>query len=127
MTEGQTDQSWNFIKEKDGIKIYNRSEPNTNLKSYRGEADFKTDLNKICSRLGNLDNLDWWDDDIKEVTILHHERDKLIHYYVVYGAPWPVTDRDLCVQVHITKDAEAGSMVVFSEPYVVPLRKRLTI
>jgi len=117
MAECQTDQSWNFIKEKDGIKIYTRTEPNTNLKSYKGEADFNTTMNKLYARLGNLDNLDWWDDDIKEIKIMHHERDKLIHYYIVYDAPWPVTDRDLCVQAHITKDASAGSMIVKADPY----------
>ena len=32
-------QSWDFIKEKDGIKIYTRVEAGKSLKSYRGITD----------------------------------------------------------------------------------------
>lgn len=109
-------QSWKLLKEKDGIAVYTRYEPNTNLKSFKGETEFKTTMKKLCACLGNLDNLDWWDDDIEEVNILHHQRDKLIQYYIVYDAPWPVTDRDLCVQSRITKDEAAGSMIVKADP-----------
>ena len=110
-------QSWKLVKEKDGIEVYTRDEPSTNLKSFKGEAEFKTTMTKLCACLGNLDNLDWWDDDIKEINIMHHERDKFIHYYIVYDSPWPVADRDLCVEAHITKDTVAGSMIVKADPY----------
>jgi hypothetical protein len=117
MAEGQTDRPWNFIKEKDGIKIYTRNEPNSDLKSFKGETDFTTNMNKLCSRIGNLDNLDWWDDDVKELTILHHERDELIRYYFIYDSPWPFADRDLCVEATITKDTVAGLLTVHAAPY----------
>lgn len=117
VTTSSLGQCWKLAKEKDGIHIYTSDEPNTNLKSFKGEADLKTTMHKLCACLGNLDNLNWWDDDIKQVDILHHERDKLIQYYIVYDSPWPVTDRDLCVQSHIIKNTAEGSMVVEAEPY----------
>jgi hypothetical protein len=111
-------QPWKLVKEKDGIKVYTRNEPSSDLKSFKGEADFNTDMKKLCSRIGNLDNLDWWDDDVKELNILHHERDKLIQYYFIYDSPWPFTDRDLCVEANIIKDTDAGLLIVHAVPYL---------
>lgn len=117
-------QTWKLVKDKDGIKVYTRDEPNSNLKSFKGEANFTTNLKYLCARIGNLDNLDWWDDDVKDVKILHHERDKLIRYYFVYDAPWPFTDRELCVEAHITKDPTAGLLIVHATPFVCQIAER---
>ena len=37
-------QEWNFIKEKDGIKIYTRKEGNATLKSFKGITDLHTQM-----------------------------------------------------------------------------------
>ena len=39
-------QGWNFIKEKDGIKIYTRNQPNSQLKSLKA----KLHLKPMCTR-----------------------------------------------------------------------------
>ena len=67
-------QSWNFIKEKDGIKIYTRKEANSSLKSFKGEAYLHTQMEKVTSLIGNVKNFDWWDDDITEIKVLLNEK-----------------------------------------------------
>jgi hypothetical protein len=120
-------QAWKLVKEKDGIKVYTRNEPQSDIKSFKGEADFRTDMKKLCSRIGNLDNLDWWDDDVRELKIMHHERDKLIQYYLIYDSPWPFADRDLCVEAHITKDTVAGVLIVQADPYLCGMEEKKDI
>ena len=63
-------QSWNFIKEKDGIKIFTRKELNSSLKSFKGETTFRADINKLSLILGSAKHLDWWDKDISEIKVL---------------------------------------------------------
>ena len=109
-------QAWDFIKEKEGIKIYTRMEKNSSLKSFKGVVDIRTDMDKVCNLLGNVKNVDWWDKNLREIRVLLYEKDKHIQYYLVYGAPWPVTDRDLCVDATITTDPVTGIRTVYSVP-----------
>lgn len=109
-------QEWNFVKERDGIKIFTRNEKNSCLKSFRGEADVKTCIEKIYEMIGNVQNVDWWDDDISELQILSQQKDEFVNYYLVYDVPWPLMDRDLCVQAHIRTDREKGCRTVYAEP-----------
>ena len=46
-------QKWEFIKEKEGIKIYTRKDAGSVLKSFRGEADLQTTMEKVCNLIGN--------------------------------------------------------------------------
>ena len=109
-------QKWDFIKEKEGIKIYTRKEPGNVLKSFRGEVDLHTGMDKVCNLIGNVKNVDWWDKNLREINVLLYEKDKHIQYYLVYGAPWPVTDRDLCVDATITTDPVTGIRTIYSVP-----------
>jgi hypothetical protein len=99
-----TGQAWNFVKEKDGIKIYTRKEPGNSLKSFKGEADIYAPVEKVYNLVGNVKNTGWWDKNVKEIKILYFEKEKKSQYYLVYDAPWPVTDRDLCAEATINTD-----------------------
>lgn len=118
-------QEWNFVKEKDGIKIYTRKENGENLKSFRGEAIFNTTIDKISSKLGTKNNFDWWDDDLRDVKIIDIEEDKYISYYLMYPVPWPLSNRDLCAKASITIDRDNHRKIISAQPIptAVPQRK----
>jgi uncharacterized membrane protein len=101
-------QSWNFIKEKDGIKIYTCEEAGKPLKSYRGVTDINAPAEKIFALMEDINNTDWWDKNLTQIKVLLYEKNKRAQYYLVYDLPWPVTDRDLCVDVSITIDPVTG-------------------
>jgi hypothetical protein len=115
-------QNWDFIKEKDGIRIYTRKEDNSDLKSFRGVADLHTEMSKVMALLGNPKSTEWWTKDVSEVKILAYEPDKLIQYYLVYDVPWPFSDRDLVVESRITIDPVTGKETILAKPMfnVVP-------
>ena len=117
-------QAWTFIKERDGIKIYTRNEQNSSLKSFMGVMDLKTQMKKVTSMIGNVKNTSWWDENVKEVKVLAYEENKYMQYYLVYHAPWPLTDRDLCVEARITIDSVTGCHTIYTVPLpgVVPDR-----
>jgi len=109
-------QQWDFIKEKEGIKIYTRKEANSALKQFKGEVDLHTSLEKVYDLLGNVKNVDWWDKNLREINVLLYEKDKHIQYYLIYGVPWPLADRDLCVDAKITTDPVTGVRTIYSTP-----------
>jgi hypothetical protein len=110
------EEPWKFIKERDGIKIYTRNQESNPVKSFKGEAEFKTTMAKVSQIIGRIESFEWWDDDISEIKVLKYEEEKLIRYYLVYDVPWPLSDRDLCVETIITNDTAAGTRVVYATP-----------
>ena len=73
-------------------------------------------MDKVCNLIGNVKNVDWWDKNLKEINVILYEKDRHIQYYLVYGTPWPLTDRDLCVDAIITTDPETGIRAIYSTP-----------
>ncbi|HZL76369.1 MAG TPA: hypothetical protein VFB97_01585 [Bacteroidales bacterium] len=118
-------QSWDLIKEKDGIKIYTRKEAGKSLKSYRGVTDINAPAEKIYALMENVNNTDWWDKNLTQIKVLLYEKDKRAQYYLVYDLPWPVPDRDLCVDVTITIDPVTGERMITAVSLngVIPERK----
>ncbi len=115
-------QTWNFIKEKDGIRIYTMTPDHSPFKCFKGETVFHTTMEKLSKYIGNVENVDWWDKNVREIKVLYSEPDKLIKYYLIYDVPWPLSDRDLCVEAKITIDPVTGEKVVSAKPLldVVP-------
>lgn len=105
-------QSWDFIKEKDGIKIYTRTEAGRSLKSYRGITEINAPAEKIFALMEDTNNKEWWDKKLTQIKILHNEMNKRTQYYMVYNLPWPVKDRDLCVDVKFTTDTLTGEHTI---------------
>jgi hypothetical protein len=108
VSSAATAQSWNFIKEKDGIKIYTSQEAGKSLKAYRGVTDIHAPADKIFAMIEDVYHTDWWDDNISKIKVLRYEKYKKAQYYLIYDLPWPVTDRDLCVDVTASVDPVTG-------------------
>lgn len=120
-------QSWDFVKEKEGIKIYTRKELNSSLKASKGEVTFKANLEKVNLLVGDAKNIDWWDKNISSVKVLAFERNKYIQYYIVYSVAWPLSNRDLALQASISTDPVTGVRTVLAKPLlnVAPEKKDL--
>lgn len=117
-------QTWSFVKEKDGIKIYTGVETGKFLKSYKGVTDINAPAQDVFALIEDVNNTDWWDKNLTQIKVLFYEKNKRAQYYLVYDLPWPVTDRDLCVDVKVTIDAVTGERRITAVPLtgVIPER-----
>jgi hypothetical protein len=109
-------QSWELIKEKDGIKIYTCKEAGNSLKSYKGDTYINAPAEKVLSLIEDVNNTEWWDKNLSSIKVLHYEKLKGAQYYLVYDLPWPVTDRDLCVDVTVSINPVSGVSKVTAVP-----------
>jgi len=122
-----TAQSWTFVKEQDGIKLFTRKEDGSSMKSFKGIMDVHSTMDKVCNLVGNVKNHDWWDENLREIKVLTYEKDKYFQYYLIYHVPWPFTDRDLCVEANVTNDPLTGKRTITATPLsnVVPEKSDL--
>jgi hypothetical protein len=123
-------QSWNFIKEQNGIKIYTRSETGSAVKGLKGEVDINASTSDVLALITNIHKICKLQGDIRDVMIYHYEKNKLIKYYLVFDTPWPLFDRDLCVEGKIDYNLATGKCTIVSKPTnlvpVDPDRVRIT-
>ena len=115
-------QSWDLVKEEDGIKVYTRQESGKALKAYKGTATIQAPAEKILAMLEDVNHTEWWDESITRFKVLTYEKNKRAQYYLVYDSPWPVDDRDLCVEATVNMDPKKGvySVTAVPLPGVIP-------
>jgi len=109
-------QSWTFVKEEDGVKLFTRKEVGSSVKSFKGIMDVTAPMDKVTNLIGNVNNHDWWDENLREIKVITYQKDKYFQYYLVYGVPWPLTDRDLCVEAKMTIDPVTGKRTIYATP-----------
>ena len=120
-------QSWDFAKEKDGIKLYTRKDPGKPIKAYKGDCIIHAPAEKIFTMLEDVNHTEWWDKNLSQIKVLLYEKNKRARYYLVYDLSWPVTDRDLCVEAITTIDPETGisKITAYPIPGLVPENKEM--
>jgi len=111
-----TAQTWNFIKEKDGVKLYSCREVGKKLQSFRGVAEIKAPAEKVFALIEDINHRDWWDKNAELIRLLKYEKNKQAQYYLVYKMPWPFINRDLCVNATTTIDQASGEYRITAIP-----------
>ena len=97
-------QSWEFVKEEDGIKIYTRQEAGKALKEFKGVTVINAPVEKVFSVVEDVNHIEWWDENLIDIKVLSYEKNKRDKYYMVYDSPWPVSNRDLYAEVTVVID-----------------------
>ncbi len=118
-------QTWDFVKEKEGIRIYTRKETGKTLRAYKGIAEIHAPAAKVFALLEDVHHTEWWDKNLTQIKVLGYEKNRSARYYLVYDLPWPLTDRDLCVDVVATHDPAtgAGTITAVPLPGLIPVKK----
>ncbi len=109
-------QNWEFIKEKDGIKIFTKKEATKKLKITKGVTEIKGSADKVFKLLEDVNSTEWWDENISKIKVLHYEKNKKAQYYLAYDMPWPFKDRDLTVDVISTFNKTTGEYKLLAVP-----------
>ena len=109
-------QSWDLVKEQDGIKIYTRQETGKSLKSYKGTAIIKAPAEEVFTLIEDVHHTEWWDPNLSQIKVLAYEKNKRAQYYLVYDSPRPVKNRDLCAEVTVTVDPVRSVFTVSAVP-----------
>lgn len=123
-------QSWEFAKEKEGIRIYTMKAEDKPLKAYKGVAEINAPAEKVFALIENVNNTDWWDKNLSQIKVLGYEKNRFARYYLVFDLPWPVSDRELFVDAQVTIDPETGTRKITAEPLRVntpPAKERIRI
>lgn len=103
---------WEFLAEKDGIHVWKREIPGSDMPGFRGQAFVKAGIDDVMKTM-----LDWkkhteWMYGCEESTVLKDLGSDHAIMYARVGAPWPVWDRDVIVDTIIERSPDKKALVV---------------
>jgi len=116
-------QSWELKKNKEGVKVYTKSNPVSAFDLLKAECDIDVDVNQLLTLIFDVSkHTQWVYNAIQSVPIARLGTFDIIYYGETY-APWPVSNRDLIIHLTAKTDSTTGICTIYgiSEPYRKPL------
>ena len=86
--------SWDLVKENDGVKVYTRTNEVMSFKEFKATMTVKAKVEDFVAVLFDVDGLTSWGHNISEAKLLERPIDTIQIYYALAKAPWPYKDRD---------------------------------
>jgi len=127
-----TDTSWTLVKTGNGVAVWNRPAPGSSLDAFRGVGRDTVDIDFVETILRDLPGFTRWVPYLAESRVVRHIDADHFLVYQLYALPWPFSDRDIVVEIHVHRDDSLGmvraSMKAAADPAMPPIdgRVRLT-
>lgn len=102
-------ESWQVVKDEQGISVSLSEVAGSKYKAYRGVTLIKAPLARIKALQEDVAGACAWIHECKSQKLLKHEGDQS-WTYTQFNTPWPVTPRDSVLHVTTTQGAD-GSLV----------------
>src|SRR5580692_9188241 len=110
MVQAQTE--WNLKKDEEGIKVYTGSVPNSNIKAVKVTCTLNTSLSKLTALLLDSKAHEQWVYNTKTSYVIKQLSAGSQLYYSEISMPWPLTNRDVVVEMNITQQPGTNVMYV---------------
>lgn len=108
---------WKFATEKDGIKVYSRSVPNSKVKALRVTCTLDATLSSVVTLLLDVPATPQWVSHTKSCTLIKRVSPAELYYYSEVSLPWPLENRDFVAHVKVTQD-KATKVVIVDAPAI---------
>ena len=125
MAAGEENQ-WKQVRNRNGIKVYNRRIEGIDFKEFMGEVEIEATLSTLLAIFNDVEKGTQWVENVD-----HMENIERIDYFENYTysyskAPWPVKDRDAVVHNKISQNEEDKviTIVQTGAPYKRSLEKK---
>lgn len=105
---------WVLKKDENGIKVYTRYSPGSNLKEVRVVNNVNSSLSAIVAILNDTKNYPAWIYACSEAQTLKLVNDRDQYQYSVTNVPWPFSDRDVVTHFKVEQDSVTGIVMVNS-------------
>ncbi len=106
------DDGWQLKKETDGLKVYLRDAPHSDIKEVKIETIFDASMATVVSVLKDVPAYSQW---VYKCTTAYRLKPSAANsslYYCRLDFPWPLSDRDFIAQSHSHEDPATGRVFI---------------
>ncbi len=111
-TAAHAETAWELKKDKDGIKVYTGSIPNSNIKAVKVVCIVNASLSQLTALLLDTKAHEQWVYNTKTSYLVKQVSSAHWLYYSEVNMPWPLTNRDVVVDINITQQPATKIMYV---------------
>jgi len=101
-------------KNEEGIKVYACKSDGTKYKTIKAEFTVDGTLNDFAAVMLDIENYTHWQYKTVKSHVIKKISDNELIYYTEIGAPWPMSNRDVTVQLKVIHDVHAKKMTISS-------------
>ncbi|MBS1528933.1 MAG: hypothetical protein JSU01_01390 [Bacteroidetes bacterium] len=96
--------NWQLVKNTDGIKVYTRLQPLEKFKEVKADFEARGTEDGLINIVGNIQHQKDWSYGTKRTMLIAKKNKDTIIYYSEISMPWPLSNRDLVIQLTFKKD-----------------------
>ena len=124
---GSAQNKWDLKKEKDGIRVYSRTNEHSKFNELKAELTVQAKLSDLAAFILDVTNYHEWSFNTKLSYVVKPVSPSELYFYTEINSPWPASNRDLVVHLHITQDPVSKIMSIREEsvPGLVPPKKNI--
>jgi hypothetical protein len=110
------EEKWELIKDKDGLKIYTREFPGSDIKELKTVGRIKAPVKRLVDIQFDMQSQTQWVPLCKTARLIKKLSDNQVQVYREIDNPWPFKNSDYVVELNLKSDDQTGeSMVEFHE------------
>jgi hypothetical protein len=102
--QAQAQEAWKLAKDKDQIQVYTRNIPGSRSSELRVECAMDGTQSQLVALLSDIANYKNVIYKTKSAKLIRRVSETELLYHVVTSVPWPVSDRDMGVQLTFAQD-----------------------
>ena len=124
---GLGQNNWVLKKDKDSIRVYNRSSEHSKFNDLRVETILRTSLSCLAAVILDINNYPKWSFNTRKAYVLRQVSPSELYFYSEINSPWPASNRDLAVHLRITQDPVSKSMHISADeiPDFIPQKENI--
>lgn len=108
----QSPTDWRLVKDKDQIQVYTRNIPGSKETEIKVDCLMPGTLNQLVALLTDIANYNNVMYKTKSAKLVRRVSETELVYHVVTALPWPVSDRDMNVQLTLSQDQSSKMLYV---------------
>jgi hypothetical protein len=101
---GFAQEKWQLIKDADGIKIYSRRLASEKFKEIKVNFELAASEDQLVGILKNITHHKDWSYGTRRTYLISKKNKDTIIYYSEVALPWPLSNRDLVIELSFKKD-----------------------
>ncbi|HEY8927713.1 MAG TPA: START domain-containing protein [Mucilaginibacter sp.] len=103
---------WKLKNEKDGIKVYMASVPDSKFKAIKVECELNASAPQLVKVLMDIKAAPEWVDHTKSATLVKQISPSELYYYCEVNIPWPAKNRDFVAHLVVKQDPQTKVITV---------------
>jgi hypothetical protein len=108
-------RTWNLRKDQNGIRVYTRTTDSSRFDELKVETILPGKPSSLATLILDIANYPNWSFNNEKAYVLKTISPDELYFYSLIHSPWPASDRDLAVHLHIRQDSSTGKIYISAD------------